>query len=122
MEPTVCRLTCSQYEKVHNPALGREGGGAGLPTRVELGSGSKLRGKGQQSIPPGDSFYLGLPGGGGHGDPFVRDAQAVAEDVAGDYVSVDAARELYGVALGPDGQVDPEATARIRNVHRRPST
>ena len=112
----------AQYEKVHNPALGREGGGAGLPTRVELGSGSKLRGKGQQSIPPGDSFYLGLPGGGGHGDPFVRNAQAVADDVAGDYVSVEAARELYGVALGPDGQVDAEATSRIRNVHGRPST
>ena len=105
----------AQYEKVDNPAFGRDGGGAGLPTRVELGSGTRLRGKGQQSIPPGDSFYLGLPGGGGHGDPFDRDPARVAEDVAGDYVSVEAARDLYGVVI-VDGEVDEAATSNLRSA------
>ncbi len=103
----------AQYEKVDNPAFGRDGGGAGLPTRVELGSGTRLRGKGQQSIPPGDSLYLGLPGGGGHGNPFDRDPAKVAEDVAGDYVSLDAAREMYGVVI-VDGEVDESATSNLR--------
>lgn len=104
----------AQYEKLDNPALGRDGGGAGLPTRVELGSGSRLRGKGQQSIPPGDSLYLGLPGGGGHGNPFERDPARVVEDVAGDYVSVTAAQDLYGVVI-VDGEVDEAATSNLRS-------
>ena len=38
-------------------------------------------------------------GGGGHGDPRLRDPAAVREDVAEGYVSARAAREIYGVAI-----------------------
>jgi N-methylhydantoinase B len=52
-------------------------------------------------------------GGGGYGDPFARDPDAVARDVAAGLVSHERAREVYGVALHGD-VVDPAATARLR--------
>ncbi|HME22771.1 MAG TPA: hydantoinase B/oxoprolinase family protein [Acetobacteraceae bacterium] len=56
-------------------------------------------------------------GGGGYGDPFTRDPEAVARDVAAGLVSHERAREVYGVALDGD-DVDREATARLRNRPR----
>ena len=44
-----------------------------------------------------------MAGGGGWGDPLARDPAAVADDVANEKVSVEAARELYGVVIGADG-------------------
>jgi N-methylhydantoinase B len=38
-------------------------------------------------------------GGGGWGDPFERDPQAVLDDVLDEYVSVEGARRDYGVVL-----------------------
>jgi N-methylhydantoinase B len=38
----------------------------------------------------------------------------VQHDVLEDYISVDAARELYGVAISADGVVDEAATAKLR--------
>ena len=43
-----------------------------------------------------------------------RDPELVAHDVAQGYVSRDAARDAYRVALTADGRVDAEATARLR--------
>jgi N-methylhydantoinase B len=53
-------------------------------------------------------------GGGGYGDPFTRDPDAVARDVAAGLVSRGRARDVYGVALDGD-DVDQETTARLRN-------
>ncbi len=55
-----------------------------------------------------------MAGGGGHGDPLERDPRAVARDVLDDKVSVAAARELYGVVVGHDGELDLEATESLR--------
>ncbi len=105
----------AQYDKAEHPARGRFGGLSGAPTVIELASGSRLRPKGQQSVPPGDRLVLSLAGGGGFGDPFERDPELVAADVAGDYVTVGAARELYGVVLTDEGTVDEQATADLRD-------
>lgn len=54
-------------------------------------------------------------GGGGWGDPLERDPERVAADVLEDFVSIDAARDQYGVVLRPDTlEVDASATARQR--------
>ncbi|HEX5145875.1 MAG TPA: hydantoinase B/oxoprolinase family protein [Conexibacter sp.] len=53
-------------------------------------------------------------GGGGYGDPFERDPELVATDVRDELLAPAQARELYGVALGDDGAVDADATARLR--------
>ena len=45
----------------------------------------------------GDRITLLTAGGGGHGDPADRDPEAVRQDVQEGYVSVEAARKVYGV-------------------------
>ncbi|GAA2635295.1 hydantoinase B/oxoprolinase family protein [Dactylosporangium fulvum] len=47
----------------------------------------------------GDRVTLLTAGGGGHGDPRLRDPAAVREDVAEGYVSPEAARDVYGVDI-----------------------
>ena len=48
---------------------------------------------------PGARVRLDLPGGGGVGDPRERDPQAVLRDVVDGYVSLEAARDVYGVTI-----------------------
>ena len=48
----------------------------------------------------------------------VREPDAVAADVANEKVSVEAARERYGVVIRPDGTVDAAATESLRDERR----
>ena len=57
------------FDRVDNPARGRNGGHNGAPGTVSTFSGQKLRAKGLQSIPAGDGVRVELPGGGGFGTP-----------------------------------------------------
>jgi N-methylhydantoinase B len=102
------------FERINNPARGRDGGGLGAPGKVTLVSGKPIRSKGRQTVQGGDFIRLELPGGGGFGDPAGRDADQVALDVADGLITRDAAREDYRVALAADGSVDRAATARLR--------
>jgi N-methylhydantoinase B len=59
-------------------------------------------------------------GGGGYGDPFARDPEAVARDVLAGLISRERARDVYGVVL--DGEaVDTSSTARLRTGDRQTS-
>jgi N-methylhydantoinase B len=66
----------------------------------------------------GDVFVTTPHGGGGLGDPLLRDPEAVARDVRRGFVSPERARQCYGVIVGPDGSVDLEATTRERHLLR----
>ncbi|MGE0861678.1 MAG: hydantoinase B/oxoprolinase family protein [Gammaproteobacteria bacterium] len=64
-------------------------------------------------------------GGGGWGDPYTRDVEAVLRDVRDEYVSIVGARRDYGVCVLGDPASDPEgltidhaATARLRAAPR----
>ena len=62
-------------------------------------------------------------GGGGWGDPFDRDPQAVLDDVLDEYVSVEGAAREYGVVLRGSLEdltlaVDEDATASTRAARR----
>ncbi|WP_433503160.1 hydantoinase B/oxoprolinase family protein [Pseudonocardia halophobica] len=70
---------------------------------------------------PQSVFRYETNGGGGWGDPFARDPQAVCDDVRDEYVSIAGALADYGVVVvgdperDPEGvRVDVEATARAR--------
>ena len=65
-------------------------------------------------IQAGQKVRLETPGGGGFGDPAARDPSRVARDVRLGYVSRDAARRDYKVALTRDGVVDDVATSVLR--------
>jgi N-methylhydantoinase B len=105
------------FERISNPARGRDSGGNGAPGWVSLVSGRPIGPKGRQSVPGGDFIRLETPGGGGFGDPAARDPEQVALDVADGLVSREAAERDHRVALAPDGRVDRVATARLRHRH-----
>ena len=63
----------------------------------------------------GQAVRLESPGGGGYGDPLLRSIDAVTEDIRLGYVSPENASSEYGVAVGPDGEIDVLATQGKRN-------
>jgi N-methylhydantoinase B len=67
----------------------------------------------------GDVLRIETGGGGGYGHPFDRSPETVLEDILGGFVSTEAAKRLYGVALA-DGVIDHAATAKLRA--KRPET
>jgi N-methylhydantoinase B len=63
----------------------------------------------------GDVVLHEQPGGGGHGDPFARDPERVAEDVRDEKVSIAYARREHGVVIDPTTlKVDEAATRTAR--------
>ena len=66
------------------------------------------------NLKKGDAYIVRAGGGGGFGDPRQRDPEKVAADVRNGYVSRAAARELYGVALTEDEQVEEVKTRLLR--------
>jgi N-methylhydantoinase B len=62
----------------------------------------------------GDVLALQFAGGGGWGDPHLREPERVRRDVLRGYVSREAARDDYGVVLTDDLSIDAEETARLR--------
>ncbi len=64
-----------------------------------------------------DVFAVTWQGGGGCGDPLEREIEAVARDVAADAVSIEAAREIYGVVF-KDGEADVAASQTERAAIR----
>jgi N-methylhydantoinase B len=65
----------------------------------------------------GDKARNLTAGGGGYGPPAGRDPGRVLEDVLDGYVTRDAARDIYGVALTDRG-IDLDGTARLRARER----
>ena len=70
--------------------------------------------KGRYDLQPGQSVTLRIPGGGGYGSPFERDPKRVLEDVVQERLSIEAARDSYGVAITDALEVDVEETAVLR--------
>jgi N-methylhydantoinase B len=66
----------------------------------------------------GDVYHVIHGGGGGVGDPLLRDPASVQEDTRCGYVSAEAAKEIYGVILTAEGELDAEATASQRAALR----
>ena len=69
---------------------GLEGGGAAAPARIELvrkGERRRLRARGTYQLLPGDRLTLVTPGGGGWGDPRLREPASLAADRAAELVS-----------------------------------
>ncbi|WP_425154300.1 hydantoinase B/oxoprolinase family protein [Candidatus Palauibacter sp.] len=85
------------FERVRNPAHGRDGGGDGAAGRVHVPGVGDFRPKGREVVPPGRRIVLETPGGGGLGDPSGRPPERVREDVLDGYVSADEAASAYGV-------------------------
>ncbi len=87
----------AMFDRIENPARGRDGGGTGAPGGVALADGTKLRSKGRQWIEPGQRLRLSLPGGGGYGAADARDTDKVRADLAAGYITKEQAKSDYGL-------------------------
>ncbi len=110
-------LTARGMERTQLRPWGREGGSPG-----ELGCAIVTTGRGERRptgkidellLQPGDVITFRSQGGGGYGNPYTRDPEAVASDVRRGLVSPEAAQRDYGVALNGRA-VDALRTAALR--------
>ena len=102
---------------VRNPPFGLYGGLPGSTNYLTINRGTDeeevLPAKGMRQLKKGDTYSIDSSGGGGWGNPLERDPALVLDDVRNGYVSLEAAEKLYGVVIR-EGQVDEEATAKLR--------
>ena len=110
-------------DKSFHPPHGLFGGQAGAPAVNLIRSATDER-----TLPPmpmqpitlkvGDVYRHVMAGGGGFGDPLERDPESVRADVLDGKVTVEHAREAYGVVLGDRAEVDAQATRSLRASRR----
>jgi N-methylhydantoinase B len=80
------------------------------------GSVTEMPSKGSAAlVRKGDKVLIRCAGSGGYGDPLEREPDRVLKDVIDGYITVKAARELYGVALTNDNRnIDATSTGVLR--------
>lgn len=104
-----------QAGRFRYPADGLSDGKQGMKAEFSV-NGKSGNPYGLTRLNPGDVLTMGAAGGGGFGDPFTREPEAVLADVMDGYVSVDSARRHYGVAINADTwQIDLSATQALRD-------
>ena len=113
-------LHSCMYDRTRSPARGFIGGKNGAVGELILSDGSVPHPKGKYEIQPGQTVTLRLPGGGGFFSPLERNPQRVLEDVRQGRVSVEAARNLYGVVIdGSTWVIDTAETELLRAELRK---
>ncbi len=102
-------------------AWGINGGQDGPLCRTQLARKDKAPentvAKGMVKLQPGDRLLLWTTGSGGYGPPHEREPEKVLMDVLDGRVSVDAAREHYGVEVD-NGVLNLRGTQRRRGLMR----
>jgi len=74
-----------------------------------------LKSKGLDILNKGDVVSLRLPGAGGYGDPLERDPELLLQDVRDGKVTLESAREDYGVVIDLKTlRIDEAATKRLK--------
>ena len=103
------------------PAFGLFGGKEATLNKIELhypdGKAYKTTSKDLvEDVPEGTILFQQAGGGGGYGDPLLRDPSLVAQEVKNGIVSIKKAREEYGVVIDPETyEVILKDTERMRN-------
>ncbi|MCC7107490.1 MAG: hydantoinase B/oxoprolinase family protein, partial [Chloroflexi bacterium] len=115
-------VTARGMERYRFQPWGAFGGEPGASGRTLLNPGTDhQREIGKINIlhlEPGDVVSIWSPAGGGYGPPAEREPELVLRDVRDDLVSVEAARDLYRVAI-TDGKVDEATTEALRRATER---
>jgi len=79
------------------------------------GESMKVRRIANYEMLKGDLVSLRSGGGGGWGDPLERDPKLVAWDVKNEYITIEQARNIYGVVIDPRSlEVDYKETQALR--------
>lgn len=107
------------------PAFGLFGGKSATLNRIELrypdGKVYKTTSKDLvENVPEGTVLFQQAGGGGGYGNPHKRDAARVAEEVKNGIISIEKAKEHYGVVINPETfELNRIETERLRKKARR---
>jgi N-methylhydantoinase B len=68
-----------------------------------------------EKVPSGAILFQQAGGGGGYGDPYLRPSEKVAEEVKNGIISVECAKEDYGVVVDPETfEINLEETENLR--------
>ena len=102
------------FDRLHHAAAGYAGGRDGSFAEIVLSSGERYESKGTRELDSTTEITLQLPGGGGFFEPFEREPELVAIDVANGIVSRAAAAIDYGVVLDDALRVDADSTTKRR--------
>ena len=103
-----------QSGRYRYPPEGLFGGRDGSKARFLI-NGEPGNPYGLSQVGPGDVVTMDAAGGGGFGDPLEREPELVENDVADGYVSIDRAREDYGVVIDPETlKIDANASEKLR--------
>jgi N-methylhydantoinase B len=119
-------ILANRLDSTNSPPWGVNGGKCGAVGRIVFNPGRPD----ERELPPiaegqvvrkGDVLRMETGGGGGWGHPHDREAERVLADVRGGFVSPEAARAEYGVALSADGRAVDEAATRTLRARRYPA-
>jgi len=121
-QPLDCVLMTGNSDGEKFGALGFLGGTEGKKHKLGIirrGKKVKLRTNDVQYIEPGDIIWTKSGGGGGIGNPLDREVEKVRWDVRNEYISIQKARNTYGVVINPKTfEVNDEATTQLRKKLR----
>lgn len=89
-------VSAATFDRMRNPARGRDGGRPGTTGAARLASGKDFTDKAVHTIPQGERFIVELPGGGGLGNPHDRQPARIRSDLEAGYITEDGAKKDYG--------------------------
>lgn len=99
----------------HKGLMGATDGKAHKLGIIRGGKDIPLRCMDVQYLQPGDIIWTKSGGGGGYGDPLDREIEKVQWDALNEFISIDTARNVYGVILNPETfEIDYKATEELR--------
>ena len=109
-----------RFDRCKQPPWGLFGGESAAPPRVVLNPNGPneqvMRKKFRTTFNGGDRLEVQWCGGGGYSAPLERDPERVLEDVIAEKVSLQRARDIYGVVIDAGSrQVDLKATEELRS-------
>jgi N-methylhydantoinase B len=72
-----------------------------------------------EDVPSGTILFQQAGGGGGYGNPYLRDPAQVAEEVKNGIISIEKAKKDYGVIIDPETfEVNLKETEKLRKKNK----
>ena len=127
----VLRIPDDEYAPIPPVNLGMQSGRFRYPPQGLFGGKNASKARflvngepgnpyGLTQLKPGDMVIMDAAGGGGYGAPLEREIDLVESDVREGYVSIESAREDYGVVIDPEtGKVDLKASQKLRKALKK---